>query len=174
MKAQQFRITSRIRPATGHKFELAGERDMNPNTKTTKGTKGNPVAKIVGGLVLGTMLTIAVPLQAGISYGDSPVSPLTASPSYAEQRLADSLEERMEVQRIRAETLVTTNQRSRDPDYSEMRVADSLEEHMELQRLRAETLVTTNSRSRDPDYSEERVADSLEERREVQRHRAGS
>ena len=140
MKAQQFRITSRIRPATRHKFEIEGERDMNPNTKTTNGTKGNPVAKIVGGLVLGTMLTITVPLQTGISYGDSPVSPLSASPSYAEQRLADSLEERMEVQRIRAETPATTNARSSDPDYSEMRVADSLEERTEVQRLRKSAL----------------------------------
>ena len=79
-------------------------------------------------------------LRAGTSFTDDPSSPPSSEPNYSDIRVAESFEERMEVQRLRAETLATTNVASSEPNYSEMRVADSFEERMEVQRLRAETL----------------------------------
>ena len=137
MITPSFGTNNGSKPATGQNINTEGESEMNSEIKTTKVSKWNKSAKIIGGLALGALLAVVVPLQAGITLGDSPTSPLTANATYAEQRHSDSLEERMEVQRIRAENFATTNPASINLSYSEMRVADSLEERMELQRIRA-------------------------------------
>ena len=75
-------------------------------------------------------------LRAGTSFTDDPSSPPSSEPNYSDMRVAESFGERMEVQRLRAETLATTNVASSEPNYSEMRVAESFEERMEVQQVR--------------------------------------
>jgi hypothetical protein len=55
------------------------------------------------------------------------------SPSYHAQRAADSLEERLEVQRI--QEAMRAHSESRSPSYHQQRLADSIEERLEIQRV---------------------------------------
>ncbi len=88
-------------------------------------------AKVLGGLALGALLVTATGLPSGTTYADGPKRPMSAGPSYLEQRTADSIEERFEVQRVVAD--MYNNDSLSVPTTSE-----SVQERFEVQRLLAD------------------------------------
>ena len=129
MIALGFRTNSIFRSEAEMKSETKGEIEMNLGIKTTKVPGRNHAAKIIGGIVLGAALAVAVSLQAGISQADSPTSPRSADPSYVQQPLSESIQERLEVQRVMA------------AEYESAKlVSDSLQERLEVQRVQESML----------------------------------
>ena len=104
MNAPAFTAISKIKAAHHQKIGIEGETEMKTGKETYKATMWDITAKIVTGLALGALL-IATPIRAGSILADEPVRPLSSSLNYGEIRLAESIEERSEVQRVQRELL---------------------------------------------------------------------
>ncbi len=59
MNAPGFSTNSKFRPATGRNIERKGESEMNSEMNTTKVSRWNHAAKLIGGLALGGLLIFA-------------------------------------------------------------------------------------------------------------------
>ena len=166
-----FGTASNFRSEAKKKSETKGEIEMNLGINTTKILGRNHAAKIIGGIVLGAVLAVVVSLQAGISHADSPSSPQSAGPSYVQQPLSESIQERLEVQRVMAAEYESAKpvsdsiqerlevQRVMAAEYESAKpVSDSIQERLEMRRVMAAEYESAKP-----------VSDSLQERLEVQR-----
>ena len=86
------------------------------------------LAKVLGGFALGALLVTATVLPLGTTFADGSNRPMSAGPSYQEQRLGDSIEERFEVQRLLVD--MYNHSFTSSPTASE-----SIQERLEVQRV---------------------------------------